>query len=270
MRRDNFTEEKTCHSFVSRRTRCACRARTGDEEDAINNGARARVARWWSAPPRVAPPVDIPDSLGHASQAPKSHPMSTGQQCPSHASILLTNVNHVFGDASSGYYHGDHHGRALFGPRSLTERNLTAPHPSRFPCVIRYSPSSYVNAGHSLRSRLNDWTLCGNPHTTKPYHRLGCTRTRRKITFAWFSDRNRTRAIGSPKADTPELRSNSSRQLRSPVNDGGRHFRWDEIFISFARCQTNFTMSCTELLNELYSLSLSLRSLFWYLYAELD
>lgn len=49
-------------------------------------------------------------AASNTSEVPKSHPMSTGQQCPSRASILLTNVNHVFSNASSGYYLRDHHG----------------------------------------------------------------------------------------------------------------------------------------------------------------
>lgn len=111
----------------------------------------------------------VDPAASSTSQAPKSHPVSTGQQCPSRASILLTNVNHVFNNAVV----------RVLPPRpprwsivqsSLTERYVT--HPLGF-LVIRYLPSSYVNAGHSLRSWLNDWAFCGNPFTTKPYHHLG-------------------------------------------------------------------------------------------------
>lgn len=62
------------------------------------------------------------------------------------------------------HYLRDHHGRALF---VRVQPNGAATHPLLVPLVIRYSPSSYVNAGHSLRSRLNDWALCGNLFTTK-------------------------------------------------------------------------------------------------------
>ena len=64
------------------------------------------------------------------------------------------------------HYLRDHHDRAHCSSR--LSRTYAATHPLLLvPLVIRYSPSSYVNAGHSLRSRLNDWALCGNPFTTK-------------------------------------------------------------------------------------------------------
>lgn len=64
------------------------------------------------------------------------------------------------------HYLRDHLGRALFAA-GWTERSRQPTPPLWLPLVIRYSPSSYVNAAHSLRSGLNDWALCGNPFTTK-------------------------------------------------------------------------------------------------------
>lgn len=64
------------------------------------------------------------------------------------------------------HYLRDHLGRALFAA-GWTERSRQPIPPLWLPLVIRYSPSSYVNAAHSLRSGLNDWALCGNPFTTK-------------------------------------------------------------------------------------------------------
>lgn len=64
------------------------------------------------------------------------------------------------------HYLRDHLGRALFAT-GWTERSRQPTPPLWLPLVIRYSPSSYVNAAHSLRSGLNDWALCGNPFTTK-------------------------------------------------------------------------------------------------------
>lgn len=94
------------------------------------------------------------------------------------ASILLTDVNHVFSGASSrGISSWRPPWRASIVRRSppkrekgLRERERSYPDAhlslslslSKSALVIRYSPSSYVNADHSLRrpaAALNDWDL---------------------------------------------------------------------------------------------------------------
>lgn len=95
------------------------------------------------------------------------------------------------------HYLRDHLGRALFAA-GWTERSRQPTPPLWLPLVIRYSPSSYVNAAHSLRSGLNDWALCGNPFTTKAVSSLRETADNRApgIIFA-RPYRNRGRSSAS-------------------------------------------------------------------------